>query len=116
MRELKFRAWDKKTNRYNYKGILHYWLCHVHTDTGECPNSASFIIEQFTGLHDKRGKEIYEGDIIEYNKNIFVVIFKYGAFGYKYFGDFHWLVNYNKDDLEVIGNIHENPELLEARP
>lgn len=62
MREIKFRVWDMKHNEYIYwdelkaiPGVLGMLL------TGKLTNS---IIEQFTGLHDYEGKEIYEGDIV----------------------------------------------------
>ena len=82
-------------------------------------------VGQFTGLTDKNGKKIFEGDIvvcrkeisgnwIDYCVEIGFVEMKYGAFGlhrkqgyYRPFKD--WLEDY---EYEVIGNIHDNPELL----
>ena len=73
---------------------------------------------QFTGLHDKTGKEIYEGDIINpvvMNGTITrgEVVFHYGGFMAKQIGA-EWLIDdlYRYDNFEVIGNIYENPELL----
>ena len=85
-------------------------------------------IGQFTGLVDKNGKEIYEGDILQWGYGEYKVkhevVFQNGAFGY-FYGDGISFVPYagntnfdfarfGKDDsFEVIGNIHDNPELLE---
>lgn len=74
----------------------------VYTDT----------VGQFTGMTDKNGEKIFEGDILR-SANIFVVNFENGAFvllfgedGSEYTHD-HFL-----DEMEIIGNIHDNPELL----
>jgi hypothetical protein len=66
-------------------------------------------IEQFTGLLDKNGKEIYEGDIVlDCDEDINMdVIFENGIFCTCNTNSI-----YEMDDIEVIGNIHENPELL----
>ena len=113
MREIKFRAWDG--NRY----ISHDSLCCPSYSLGEILYGSGFIVEQFTGLHDKNGKEIYEGDIVrDYDEGfLYKVMFcEYHArfMFYDYLNDDY----YDNQDIaehEVIGNIHENPELLEGR-
>ena len=114
-REIKFRAWDKKNkkmlNNEDTLNLLAYFVKNVE-------------YMQFTGLKDKTGKEIYEGDIVKLDDNwdslgwsageVSEIIFKYGGFRLK--------PKYNKkargywleegDLVEVIGNIHKNPELL----
>lgn len=81
------------------------------------------IFQQFTGLHDKNGKEIYEGDIVKFPKQwwhsdrheadkMFVEEITWGDdYGSWWrFSGGDWSVE--KEDVEVIGNIYENPELL----
>lgn len=87
---------------------------------GDCIcGNTDYVLEQFTGLHDKNGREIYEGDICRFNvaegrnfhepamKNqVGVVGFGFGAFT---FGE--WAGEWMTDKV-VIGNIRENPELV----
>ena len=110
MREIKFRVWDGNNKKYDYPEIL-----ELHK---------GIEYEQFTGLHDKNGKEIYEVDICKIvrwknsNDESFIIgdIFEKVAAFHVRNGDALCSTNLighiNPDIIEVIGNIHENPELL----
>lgn len=113
MREIKFRAWDC----YNKKMIHHSY----HDGRGWMlqANNPHFILMQYTGLHDKNGKEIYEGDVIRIwyytghgtirNESCGPIYFNRGAFTTKE-GP---IGEYDDTEVEIIGNIYEHPELLE---
>ena len=121
MRELKFRVWN---NRYNEFIRPDYWLigfCYpldgrIAALTTSGKPMEDCIIEQYTGLKDKNGKEIYEGDIVDYNDDgdcIGYVV--YNAPSYEIMektGFTCWLKG--SPHQRVIGNIHENPELLDV--
>jgi uncharacterized phage protein (TIGR01671 family) len=130
MRELKFRAWvgSENTDRVDEEMHFEYGLCllqgkYADADAfGEIYGTYEDVpVEQYTGLKDKNGKEIYEGDIISFEneKGLARVLWldKKAMFGLKWLDcgvedelDY-WTVC--KGTVEVIGNIHENPGLLE---
>lgn len=129
-REIKFRAWDK-SSEYMHSNVQ----SGVYEDPDEWTEFSTvlglecFEVMQYTGLKDKNGKEIYEGDIVEYND--FNSLRTGGhaedkiIVGKVTFGCGMWMVEekncghdlyeglVNDEELEVIGNIYENPELLE---
>jgi len=125
MKSVKFRAWHKKRKKY-YK-VLHLHLddlggiwatcegfdiieqkkIHIQIQPKDC------IIEQYTGLKDKNGKEIYEGDAWKKGQYIGIVTFEFSAWRFKMAessGCYSYPAFYSNANLgEVIGNIHENP-------
>jgi len=131
MREIKFRGWDKdakemvswerlRTSRYNQKN--EWSLAHKLDDVDIIDiwnvNEFKNTMMQYTGLKDNTGKEIYEGDIVKvpayrtisfnYPEDIMEVIFDRWKFTLSIQCDFAW------DELKILGNIYENPELLES--
>lgn len=118
-KEIKFRAWDKKQNRMTEPRDLHSLLIGVGR-WGEYIED--FDIMQFTGLKDKNGKESYDGDIvkdsrgdiykIEYGYIAVLAKSKMAAFGLVSVADYYPSVLSDGQDIEIIGNIYENPELL----
>ena len=147
MRNIKFRAWDKDYEKmtyfddedYEYKPPFVFRLDQVFKKDNNYDDYEDFEynditdkveIMQYTGLHDKNGKEIYERDIIEFSYDMFIgnfdtfvakgkIVFEEGAFYVEVFenertteDEAYLLYSINLDTIEVIGNIYENEELL----
>ena len=113
-REIKFRAWNKKEQAMflSPDTIQHlgFWFdAHL---PGALADLGNIVIMQFTGLLDSKGNEIYEGDIVTKNGRYTDVV-KYDFYEVYPFtrGGLHGS-SYYPEMCEVIGNIHENPELL----
>ena len=128
MRKIKFRAWDKKKKKMYYFGdkecpdFMSLNGKIVYSDDNHRPDfceSERYIPLQYTGLKDKNGKEIYEGDIVRGpDKLLYLIFWDNPSAGFKlddlgrtpknkrYNVDFSW------DDIEVIGDVYENKDLL----
>jgi uncharacterized phage protein (TIGR01671 family) len=132
-REIKFRVYDKKLKKYmTLKEYQDLHAIEVETDgtlilspryrfmDSMMIDTDAFDVQEFTGLHDKNGKEIYESDIVEVTRQCIwekgIVVFIDGCFFIKVKETLLALYECepNNYQLEVIGNIYENPELLKG--
>lgn len=125
MREIKFRAWDtagnqwlwitgfetaetSKSDGYTLDGIFH---------DGNYVGKEGIVLMQYTGLKDKNGREIYEGDIVLYDRNIhkdidtakFKVVWTKDRYVLQEIKHKYYIDDVTWELVEVIGNIYENP-------
>ncbi|MEK5070818.1 YopX family protein [Sporosarcina sp. FSL K6-1508] len=118
MRELKFRVWTGEEMIFNETGLVggNGFLEFIvfHTGYQDSDEWKTYKFMQYTGLKDKNGREIYEGDILDYKWKVStrdLLIVEWSE------RDACFLMGGVRTDYaiaygEVIGNIHENPELL----
>lgn len=130
MRDIKFRAWNHKAKQMCEVDEL-LWddrgNCHpIHGGSYVIYDKDKDVLMQYTGLKDKNGKEIYEGDIVAGYKGAYSCdvkgVIKYGGMAFACVGEtkdgekwFDTVTNPSwpsYSGIEVIGNIYENPELL----
>ena len=117
MREIKFRVWDDVEKEYitiaekfcfdDIQEIIDF-----ECDGIEFRKNKRYIFEQYTGMKDCDGTEIYEGDILKDTNDGFVIgAVEWDDEDLEYFVDDR-LCNYYSQEVQVCGNIYENPELI----
>jgi uncharacterized phage protein (TIGR01671 family) len=119
--EVKFRAWYENLNLM-IEDVPIWKMSHFHhSDTS--PTNMKFsecVLEQYINIKDKNGKEIFEGDLLKHNNNIFKVRFSKNQFVFllrdinpnsKSWRSLEWANNVSKY-IEIIGNINQNKEFL----
>ncbi len=123
-REIKFRVWDVgnkemlEVQELDFESTFYGGRIAIRPDQyNDYFDTEDMILMQYTGLKDKNGKEIYEGDIVKIkyrDEDIGKVIYEHNGFSIdvtnmnKNYGRVSFVNNF----MEVIGNIYDNPELL----
>ena len=118
MREIKFRVWYIKRKRMLDRECIvlndgDYYEDYRDFEDGTALNN--IVVMQYTGLEDKNDVEIYEGDIVRYFRNeLAVIVYRNGGVDIR---SLSWRdcepLQRRMGEIEVIGNVYENPELLE---
>ncbi|EGS0795764.1 hypothetical protein I7U11_001638 [Campylobacter coli] len=124
--EFDFRVWNNNSKTYEAGNIIESlgFITSVFNQLTYEKPTIDYEIELFTGLYDKNGNKVYEGDILHYSNchtnyevYAFKVVFIEGTFnlvefhdGNEYYQDI--MTDFLSTELEVVGNIHENKELL----
>jgi uncharacterized phage protein (TIGR01671 family) len=127
MRDIKFRVFDTDTRKMNYAPTTTSVPEPQRRGLNECIYSFGQRIMQFTGLHDKNGKEIYEGDIVIAAATNWAIQYHDDSMGFVLTKDVAdqdaktLRMSHKREEraraasqIEVIGNIYENPELLNS--
>ena len=120
MREIKFRVWDE-AERIMYEFDFREYMNSIGSRQDElCPTLSLDHVMQYTGLNDRNGKKIYEGDIVKDEHGIGEVEWVQEHCSYLIFSRNPSIYHHIESDgvlkfTEVIGNIYEHPHLLERR-
>lgn len=129
-REIKFRSWDAD-GKIMHPGFTINEICRIRMGDGVGINGLNMIYDfdnlmwlQYTGLLDKNGKEIYEGDVVEQRKKIdgnfistiierYKIVYENTSFIFSPIPkNFYTVMSFTSDELSIIGNIYEHPNLL----
>lgn len=129
MRTIKFRAWDKENKSMRtskHWSIMFDGSIHPPSNKMQEWFPDQFVLMQYTGLKDKNGKEIYEGDIVRSygtsatrkHKNgdkLFDHVVEFFDGGFEPFTECTCTASWSIHEYEIIGNIYEHPELLKKK-
>jgi uncharacterized phage protein (TIGR01671 family) len=112
-RQIKFRVWCKVQNKFEYDwqkviSSSYNYRDEKYPNGIDVTNDELLAVQQFTGLTDKNGEEIYEGDVVKTNCLKGEVVFRSGSWLF----NGHPLINY-EESLVIVGNVLENPELIQ---
>ena len=122
----KFRAWDIHGQKMFANDELIIWNGNVYANDSKkltCYNLKGWSIDdeylmQSTGLFDRNGKEIFEGDIVQFSDSLYTVFYdiKEGSYRLKPHDD-RWVIDYmsnfsSDESFEIVGNVYENKEQL----
>ena len=115
MRETEYIAWDKKYKKMVGASGRLQDLFSLRSDG--YPSNSNYILLQYTGLRDKNGEKIFEGYLCRDSTGVSLVAWndKFASFCLRRDGwlSDHWFGEaVDPEDVEVIGNVYENPELL----
>ena len=121
-RPIKFRAWDTEkkcfANLGTYESNWDLTFIHQSPPLIQLDGWTHLVFQQFTGLHDRNGKEIYEGDVVRFvfeASGTFEkpIVWHEGVAGFVAYPVEDEQINYlENSNCEVVGNIYENPELV----
>ncbi|EAD3234523.1 hypothetical protein EAT10_14420 [Listeria monocytogenes] len=123
MREIEFRAWDKEVKEMDYNpSVIEIWQNKPINEQFRLESEEKLVWMQYTGLKDKNGNKIFEGDIVDisvYDRLDWSsikgkVVFLNGAWLVEDVGHFAITLQSETNEIEIIGNVHENLGLWEA--
>ncbi|EAC5134656.1 hypothetical protein FON07_01865 [Listeria monocytogenes] len=123
MRKIEFRAWDKEVKEMDYNpSVIEIWQNKPINEQFRLESEEKLVWMQYTGLKDKNGKKIFEGDIVDisvYDRLDWSsikgkVVFLNGAWLVEDVGHFAITLQSETNEIEIIGNVHENLGLWEA--
>ncbi len=127
MRKILFRGKRTENNEWFYGDLIQGVDHHNETATSILPRviayteeRVSYLVDpetvgQYTGINDMNGKMIFDGDILKFGEYIWTVEWKADRLGYGYVEKADRMLEFDGGNCEIIGNIHDNPELIKER-